>query len=52
MYILTTQYKYGEYENPNSMERKEDKLILQCSSGTVAKIEYERKNTHITFELI
>jgi hypothetical protein len=43
---------HGEYETPNSMEKKEDVLILQYPSGTIAELKYEQKETHITLELI
>ncbi len=43
---------HGEYEIPNSMEKKEDVLILKYPSGTIAELKYEQKETHITLELI
>jgi len=42
----------GEYESPNSMEMKEDVLILKYPSGTITELKYEQKETHITLELI
>ena len=42
----------GKFEFPISLEKEKNIIILTYPSGTKAEIEYESKETHITFELV